>query len=129
MRRRSSSGSRLVDVEDQVLLFLMRMRRAFPFRVLGALFGISKDTAKNYFDEIRQLFADNVTGTLLHPLNRDELLGLASDKFKEDLPAALLVWDGTGFQRKDKENVAMSRLLYSAYHHQPESSAVFGECL
>ena len=97
------------------------------FRVLSILFGVSKSTAHNYYNEILDMMSQSAVPLLVRPRSREELLASASDKFREDLPGALLIWDATGFRWQGRENVALSRLLYSAYHHQPEGMVLFGE--
>ena len=47
--------------------------------------------------------------------------------FKQDLPGAPLIFDGTGLEMKNKENVLLHRILFSAYHKQTEGQVVFGE--
>ena len=125
--RKSNEGFRLLDLDDRLLLFLIRIRRCMPFRVLGILFGVSKSAAHNYYNEILDLIVKSALPLLVHPRSREELLAVASNKFKEDLPGALLIWDATGFRWQGRENVALSRLLYSAYHHQSEGLVLFGK--
>jgi hypothetical protein len=64
---------------------------------------------------------------LLHPLSAAEIDATSSEDIKRDLPGAKLIFDLTAFPWKSKENVLLSRILYSAYHHRSEGGAVFGE--
>ena len=43
--------------------------------------------------------------------------------FKAALPGAMLIVDLTAFPTKNKENVLLSRILYSAYHHRTEAGS------
>jgi hypothetical protein len=126
-RRRSNSGYRQLDVNDRVLLFMMRMRRRVPFEGLRIMFGISTGTAHNYFMECLNAFHKHVMPRLLHPLSAAEIDATSSEDIKRDLPGAKLIFDLTAFPWKSKENVLLSRILYSAYHHRSEGGAVFGE--
>jgi hypothetical protein len=126
-RRRSNSGYRQLDVNDRILLFMMRMRRRVPFEGLRIMFGISTGSAHNYFMECLNAFHKHVMPRLLHPLSAAEIDAMSSEDIKRDLPGAKLIFDLTAFPWKSKENVLLSRLLYSAYHHRSEGGAVFGE--
>jgi hypothetical protein len=53
---------------------------------------------------------------------------ITPEDFARDLPDIQVIWDATGFKMKSKENVLLSRVLYSAYHHTSEGFAVFGKC-
>jgi hypothetical protein len=64
---------------------------------------------------------------LLYPRPGSEIDAMASPEFKEDLPGARLIFDGTGLKMKNKENVLLHRLLYSPYHKETEGQVVFGK--
>ena len=63
---------------------------------------------------------------VLDPLSAAQIDAMTPAQVQEDLHDALFVVDLTGFPCKSKENVLLSRLLWSAYHHGPEVAAVFG---
>lgn len=117
-----------MGVADRVLLFLMRMRRGVPFEGLRIMFGVSYGTAYACFMECLKAFHDDVVPRLLHPLSADQIDAMSPENIKRDLPGAKLIFDLTAFPWKAKENVLLSRILYSAYHHRHEGGAVFGEC-
>ncbi len=106
----------------------MRLRRGVPFEGLRIMFGVSTGTASNYYHEMLLCFHVHIVPRLLHPLSAAQIDAMTPQQVKDDLPGALLIWDATGFKLKSKENVALSRLLYSAYHHQSEAFCVFGNC-
>ena len=68
-----------------------------------------------------------VVPRLLRPFSVAEIDILTPAEFKTDLPGARFIVDLTAFNCNSKENVLLSRILYSAYHHQPEGGAVFGK--
>lgn len=127
--KNGKKGSRKIRTADRVLLFLMRMRRRIPYQGLAHFFGLSKSTAANYFDEMLEVCYDDVVPFLLHPLKAADIDAMTPSDFKRDLPGCKVVFDLTGFALKSKENVLLSRLLYSAYHHRSEAGALFGECI
>jgi hypothetical protein len=97
-----------------------------PYETLGRLFGISHETASTYYEELLNLFHEELVGRLLYPLSADETAKITPAEFRADLPDVLVIWDATGFKLKSKEDVLLSRILYSAYHHQSEGLVVFG---
>ena len=97
-----------------------------PYETLGRLFGISHETASTYYEELLDLFYEELVGRLLYPLSADETKKISPEEFQADLPDVLVIWDATGFKLKSKEDVLLSRILYSAYHHQSEGLVVFG---
>ncbi len=113
--------------DDRILLFLMRIRRRVPFDVLAIHFGVSGETAFNYYYEMLDLFTDKVTPLLLRPYTATELTDMTPPDFKADLPGALFIVDATGFRCKSREDVLLARILYSSYHHQPEANVLLGE--
>lgn len=104
----------------------MRMRRRVPFEGLRIYFGLGYGTAHNYYVEMLKLFHSDVVPLLLHPYSANEIDGMTSADFKVNLPGAKFIVDLTAFPTKNKENVLLSRILYSAYHHRSEAGAVFG---
>lgn len=125
-RRNSNSGYRRRDVNDRILLFLYRMRRDVPFEGLGFQFGIGASTAKSYYDEMLGIFHASLVPLLLHPLRGDQIERMTPPDFARDLPGCKVIFDLTGLALKSKENVLLSRILYSAYHHRSEAGALFG---
>lgn len=125
-RRNSNSGYRKLDLEDRILLFLMRMRRRVPFEGLRLSFGVSIGSASKYYYECLQSFHTHVVPRLLYPLKADEIDRMIPNEFAEDLPGCKVIFDLTGFAMRSKENVLLSRILWSAYHHRSEAAAVFG---
>ena len=125
-RGSSNQGHRALDVADRVFLFLMRLRRGVPFEGLRIMFGISFGSACTYFMECLNAFHRHVMPRLLHPLSAEQIDAMSSEDIKRDLPGAKLIFDLTAFPWKSKENVLLSRVLYSAYHHRHEGGAVFG---
>lgn len=105
----------------------MRLRRKTPFEGLGILFGIATSVARDYYLEILTVFHEHLVPLLLAPLDGETLLSYVPEEFREKLPGAKVIIDLTSFKLKSKENAAVGRILYSAYHHQSEAGAVFGE--
>ena len=126
-RRHSNEGYRKLSLQDRVLMFVMRMRRRVPFEGLRLFFGVSAGTAHNYFDEMRDMFWNDVMPRLLHPRSGAEIDAMTSAEIKADLPGAKIIFDLTAFPWNSKENVLLARVLYSAYHHRHEGGAVFGK--
>lgn len=127
LRRKSNEGHRKLSTDDRVLLFLMRIRRRTPFEGLGILFGISTGAASNYYLEVLNVFHEKLVPLLLAPIDGNTLASYVPEDIQEKLPGAKIIIDLTSFRLKSKSNAALSRILYSAYHHQPEAGAVFGE--
>lgn len=100
-----------------------------PYESLGILFGISHETARHYYMELVDLFCENLVGRLLYPRSAKDMKDLTPKEFADDLPDILVIWDATGFHLKSKEDVLLSKLLWSEYHHQSEAFVVFGEYL
>lgn len=69
-------------------MFVMRMRRRVPFEGLRLFFGVSAGTAHNYFDEMRDMFWNDVMPRLLHPRSGAEIDAMTSAEIKADLPGA-----------------------------------------
>lgn len=103
------------------------MRRATPFELLGIHFGIVSGTASNYYHELLDCFVESLVPLLMYPLTADEVDSVTPEDFKEDLPGCKVIFDLTGFAKKSKENVLLSRVLHSAYHNRSEAGVVFGE--
>jgi hypothetical protein len=129
VRRKSNEGYRKRGTDDRLLLFFMRLRRNTPFEGLGILFGIATSVARDYYLEILNIFHEHLVPLLLAPLDGETLLSYVPEEFKEKLPGAKVIIDLTSFKLKSKANAAAGRILYSAYHHQSEAGAVFGEIL
>lgn len=129
VRRKSNEGYRKRGTDDRLLLFFMRLRRKTPFEGLGILFGIATSVARDYYLEILNVFHEHLVPLLLAPLDGETLLSYVPEEFKGKLPGAKFIVDLTSFALKSKENAAVGRILYSAYHHQSEAGAVFGEIL
>jgi len=127
-RRKSNSGHRKLSPDDRILLFLMRMRRRIPFEGLRFEFGVSIGSASKYYYECLDSFHEHVVPRLLYPLKASEIIATIPPDFAKDLPGCKVIFDLTGFKKKGKENVLLSRILYSAYHHQSEVGALFGMC-
>lgn len=127
MRRKSNEGYRKRNTDDRLLLFFMRLRRKPPFEGLGILFGIATSVAWDYYLEILTVFHEHLVPLLLAPADGETLLTYVPEEFREKLPGAKVIIDLTSFKLKSKENAAIGRILYSAYHHQSEAGAVFGE--
>lgn len=99
-----------------------------PYETLGRLFGISHETACTYYEELLDLFYEELVGRLLYPLSATQTKEITPEEFQADLPDVLVIFDASGFMLKSKEDVLLSRILYSAYHHQSEGLVVFGMC-
>jgi len=96
-----------------------------PFEGLRILLGVSVGTASSYYYECLKTFHESVMPRLLHPRSGAEIDAMTPQEVKDALPGAKLIVDLTAFPWKSKENVLLSRVLYSAYHHRPEGAAVF----
>jgi hypothetical protein len=127
VKQKSNKGHRKLLLDDRILLYLVRKWRGIPFEGLRILFGVSFGTAVNCFNETLKAYNDHVTRRLLYPRSADEIDGMTPADFKQDLPGARLIFDGTGLEMKNKENVLLHRILFSAYHKQTEGQVVFGE--
>jgi hypothetical protein len=45
----TTAGKRLLSDDDMIVLWLVKMRHNTPYQALELYFGVSKDTALNYF--------------------------------------------------------------------------------
>jgi len=104
----------------------MRMRQRVPFEGLRLQFGISIGSATNYYSECLDSFHAHVVPRLLYPLDAADIDATTPAAFAADLPGCKVIFDLTGFAKRGKENVLLSRILYSAYHHESELGALFG---
>jgi hypothetical protein len=105
----------------------MKLWRDVPFEGLRISFGVSNGTAENYFNELLNCFASDLVPRLFYPLSVVDIDDMIPQECAEDLPGCKVIFDLTGFPIKSKENVLLSRILYSAYHHRPEVGVLFGE--
>jgi hypothetical protein len=126
-RRKSNSGYRILPTNDRILLFLMRMRRDTTFEGLGVYFGVAVSTAHDYYLEMLSVAHSVLVPLLFCPLKAAQIRTMIPKDFARDLPGCLVIFDLTGFALNSKENVLLSRLLYSAYHHRSETGVLFGE--
>lgn len=99
------------------------------YEMLGHLFGVHESTISNYYKEVTKIFHKNLMQRLVYPLSAEETARTTPEKFVEDLPGVVAIVDATGFKLNSKENCLLSRLLYSAYHHESEGFVLFGESL
>jgi len=127
VKQKANKGYRKLSLDDRILLYLVRKWRGIPFEGLRILFGVSFGTAVNCFDETLKAYNDHIVRRLLYPRSAGEIDGMTPQDFKQDLPGARLIFDGTGLKMKNKENVLLHRILFSAYHKQTEGQVVFGE--
>jgi hypothetical protein len=67
-----------------------------PYQTLGKLFGISHETASTYYEELLDLFHEELVGRLLYPLSADQTKEITPEEFEADLPDVLVIWDATG---------------------------------
>lgn len=105
---------------------MIRMRRKTPFQGLRMYFGVSTQSAQNYYFECLDVFHANVVPRLVHPLMASQIRDMTPPDFARDLPNCLVIFDLKGFEKLGKENVLLSRLLWSAYHHRSEAGVLFG---
>jgi hypothetical protein len=127
VKQKANKGYRKLSLEDRILLYLVRKWRGIPFEGLRILFGVSFGTAVNCFDETLKAYNDNITRRLLYPRSGSEIDTMIPKDFRQDLSGARLIFDGTGLKMKNKENVLLQCILFSAYHKQTEGQVVFGE--
>ena len=125
-RRKSNSGFRKLSEDDRTLLFAIRTRRRTPWQGLRFEFGVSAQSASNYYTECLEVFHSDIVPRLVHPLSAPQIKAMTPLEFARDLPGCLVIFDLTGFAKKGKENVLLSRLLWSAYHHKSECGVLFG---
>lgn len=125
-KKGSNKGHRRLKLDERILLFLIRLRQRHAYEGLGILFGVSETSVATYYKEMLLLFHTDVVPRLLRPLTARELDAVTPQTTKDQLPGAFIIWDATGLPVNSKENVCLSRLLYSAYHHKSELFATFG---
>lgn len=77
--------------------------------------------------ETLEVYNEAIAPRLLFPWSGEKIDAMAPEEFKADLPGARLIFDGTGFKLKSKENVLLHRVLFSAYHKETEGQVVFGK--
>ena len=105
------------------------MRRRVPFEGLRLEFGVSIGSANAYYYECLSAYHTHVVPRLLYPLMAHEIDAMIPPDFAKDLPGCRVVFDLSGLAMKGKENVLLSRILWSAYHHRSEAGSVFGTYL
>lgn len=74
-----------MGLDDRIFLFLVRMRRRMPYQTLGRLFGISHETASTYYEELLDLFNEELVGRLLYPLSAEQTKEITPEEFQADL--------------------------------------------
>lgn len=109
-------------------MFLRRCRRKVRFRALGYEHGIGKSTAKEYFDEMRELFCEKLVPQLVYVRKPEDLTESMSEETKKVFPNLLYLIDATTFDIQKPKNFLMNRLSYSAYKGRNVFQVVFGMC-
>lgn len=125
-RRKSNEGHRKVDLEDRLLMFLARIKRKVSFQELGYQYGCGKASAKDYFDEMVELFNTHVVPNVVFPRTPEELKHMTRQKVRDAFPHLLAILDATNWEQLKPENFLENRLSYSAYKHFNAFQVLFG---
>ncbi len=98
-------------------MFLSRIKRKVPFQELGYQYGCGKASAKEYFDEMVELFVTRVVPDVVFPRMPSELKDMTRQEVAQKFPHLLAILDATNWQQLKPENFLQNRLSYSAYKH------------
>ena len=98
---------------DRMLLFFIRQRHKWSFEMLGIMFGVSKNSAKSYYEEVLQTSMTDCVPRLFYFPAPEEVHAYVPDRFKERFPTALLIGDGVHFAAKVPEDFALQSLSFS----------------
>ena len=128
-RRRSNSGFRKVELEDRLLLFLIRLRRKTRFSELGYQFGCGRDSARSYFEEMLEIFISHIVPRLVYPRPPEELRKLSRSEILNLFPDLLAILDATNWEQLQPENFLENRMSYSAFKHMTVFQVLLGKSL
>ena len=123
----TTAGKRLLSDDDMIVLWLVKMRHNTPYQALELYFGVSKDTALNYFWEVRSAFHKDVVDLLFFFPTEGEVRANTPSEFAASYPNVRFIVDGLPLKTKLPENFALNRLAWSSYKHYPCFLFVVGE--
>lgn len=109
-------------------MFLARMRRKVTFKELGFQFGCGAESARRYFNELKEQFTKHMVPRLVFPRSPENLRAMRRAEVKEAFPDLLAILDATTWEQLKPENFLENRLSYSAYKHATVFQVLFGEC-
>lgn len=92
MLKKSVTASSILSLEEQVMLFLMKLKHNPTFAFLGALFKISENLSKEIFKEILKVTHDKATSyEWWHYMTKLNLM--SSQRFKINFPQCRGIYD------------------------------------
>lgn len=124
---RTTAGQRKLCDDDMILLWLVKTRHSTPYQALEMFFGVSKDTARNYFKEVRSAFCKDVLDRLFYFPTKAEVVKGTPRDFAQSFPNIRFILDGIPLKTKLPQNFALNRLAWSSYKHYPCFLLVGGE--
>lgn len=104
-------------MEDQLVMFLYRMRHGWPFELMGHLFGVDKGTVSNYEKNMRTIFLESICPLLFFPQSKQLIEKNLPKGFRNDFKDALLIVDALPLRIKSPELFLHNRLSWSVYKH------------
>lgn len=107
-------------------MFLTRMRRKTTFAELGYQYGCSRESAREYCDELTDIFHKEIVP---FPRSPEELRKMTREKVQRDYPDLLAILDATNWEQLKPENFLENRLSYSGYKHMNVFQVLLGELL
>ena|SRR3990167_3128588 len=114
-KRRLSGAKEKRSNEDRVLLYFIRARWKWPFRMLGLMFGVSDRCASNYYYKVLTIVLEHFSPRLFYLPNASETIKYIPDRFKSKFPNTLLVGDGFHVSCMTPEDFALQGLSFSIY--------------
>lgn len=94
---------------------------------MGYLYGCGRESARRYFEEIRDIWHEHVVGRLLYPLPPQDVLAMRRDEVAKAFPHLLAILDATNWQQQKAQNFLLNRLTYSAYKHYNSLQVLAGK--
>jgi hypothetical protein len=126
-RRESNDGHRKLDLDEQVLIFLTRLRRKTLFQELGYQYGCGKETARRYFEELVDIFHKHFVSLLVFPRSPEDLKNMCREEVLAKFPDLLAILDATNWEQLKPGNFLENRLSYSSYKHMTVFQVLLGE--
>lgn len=127
-KKRASLGHRKVETCSRILMFLIKWRWDWSYKMLAYLFGVSEPSATSYVSEVAENFYQNFAGRLFYLPTLSEIEPHIPARFKERFPGVWGIGDGTHWRIGVPENFALQSLTFSVYKWSNTFQLVLCKC-
>jgi len=110
-----------------MLLYFIKLRHDWPFKMLGLFFGVSLQTASNYYAQVCLKIHTEFTPRLFYFPKPEEVLEYISAEFKKAFPGVVLIGDGTHRKTDTPELSSLNGLTFCVYKWGCTLQVVFCE--